>query len=128
MKNSITKILLLLSFFSLSSSADIIKNVSMLDKKNKCIYNDYYNSGGKFYYHYVSNDKTYSTSSKNYTNTIVTGYEYDTESNKCYPAPWLILGMNVTDFNFLMALIGVLFGFVFMASTIYLFLNVGREK
>jgi negative regulator of genetic competence, sporulation and motility len=127
MRKKMFLVLLLLSFSSISF-ADIISNVSLLDKKNRCIYNDYYNKDGKFYYHYVYNDKRYSTSSKNYTNSIVIGYVFDTNTSICSPQNWLILGMDVKEWHFLEALTGVLFGFTFMIFTIYLFVSVGKEK
>ena len=123
------KIFLLLLLLSSFLQAEIIHNVSLLDTKNKCIYNDYYNKGGKFYYRYLTSpDTERSTTSKKYTSYIISGYKYDTEEKVCSPEDWLVLGMDVKDWHFLEALTGLLFGFIFMIFTIYLFVNVGREK
>ena len=123
------KIFLLLLLLSSFLQSDIIHNVSLLDTKNKCIYNDYYNKGGKFYYRYLTSPDTQrSTTSKKYTSYIISGYKYDTEEKVCSPEDWLVLGMDVKDWHFLEALTGLLFGFIFMIFTIYLFVNVGREK
>ena len=123
------KIFLLLLLLSSFLTADIIHNVSLLDTKNKCIYNDYYNKGGKFYYRYLTSpDKNRSTTSKKYTSFIIPGYQYDTEEETCTPENWLILGMDVKDWHFLEALTGLLFGFTFMVFTIILFMQVGKER
>ena len=123
------KIFLLLLLLSSFLTADIIHNVSLLDTKNKCIYNDYYNKGGKFYYRYLTSPDTQrSTTSKKYTSFIIPGYQYDTEEETCTPENWLILGMDVKDWHFLEALTGLLFGFTFMVFTIILFMQVGKER
>jgi hypothetical protein len=122
------KILFSLFLFLNFLHADIVHNVSLLDAKNKCIYNNYYNSDGKFYYEYVDDNSTYSTSRDNYTATIFSGYQFDTNTSICSPENWLILGMDVKDWHFLEALTGLLFGFAFMIFTIYLFISVGKER
>ena len=124
MKKILFSLLLLSSFLN----ADILHNVSMLSYKNKCIYNDYYTKNGRFYYHYVSSDRKYSTTSKKYLPSVISSYQFDTNTSICSPEAWRILGMNIEDFNFLNALIGLLFGFVFMIFTIYLFVTVGGKR
>jgi len=124
MKKILFSLLLLSSFLN----ADILHNVSMLSYKNKCIYNNYYNKGGRFYYQFVDNNRSYSTSSKKYLPSVISSYKFDTNTSICSPEPWRILGMNIEDFNFLNALIGLLFGFVFMIFTIYLFVTVGGKR
>ena len=124
MKKYLFFILILSSFLN----ADIVHNVSMLSYKNKCIYNNYYNKDGKFYYEYVDNNKSYSTTSKRYLPSVVDGYKFDTNTSVCSPEAWRVLGMTIEDFNFLNALVGLLFGFVFMIFTIYLFVTVGGKR
>jgi len=124
MKKILFSLLLLSSFLN----ADIIHNVSMLSYKNKCIYNDYYTKRGRFYYHYVYSDRKYSTTSKKYLPSIIDGYQFDNNTSVCSPESWLILGMNVKDWHFLEALTGLLFGFVFMIFTIYIFTQVGTKR
>jgi len=116
---------LLLSF----SFADIISNVSLLSNKNKCIFNDYYYKDGRFYYRYLTSPNTWrSTSSVKYANYIFSGYKYDTDLKKCYPDDYLILGLDIKQFRFLEALTGLLFGFVFMFFSIYIFTIVGGKR
>jgi len=124
MKKILFSLLLLSSFLN----ADIVHNVSMLSYKNKCIYNNYYNKDGEFYYEYVDNNKSYSTSSRNYLPSLINGYKFDTNTFVCSPEAWRILGMTIEDYHFLNALIGLLFGFVFMIFTIYLFVTVGGKR
>jgi len=124
MKKYLFFILLLSSFLR----ADIVHNVSMLSYKNKCIYNNYYNKDGKFYYEFVDNNKSYSTTSKRYLPTLINGYKFDTNTSICSPEAWRVLGMTIEDYHFLNALVGLLFGFVFMIFTIYLFMTVGGKR
>ena len=123
------KLIFLLLFLSSFLNAEIIHDVLLLDEKNKCIYNDYYNESGFFKYRYLSSPDTLrSTTSKNYSLSLISGYQYDTDSKECKPEPWLMLGMDIKDWHFLNALVGLLFGFVFMIFTIYLFIQVGSRK
>ncbi len=123
------KILLISLLLSSFLSADILTNVSLLDTKNKCIFNDYYNKGGNFYYRYCTSKNTQrSTTTKKYTSYIIPGYQFDINTSVCSPQNWLILGMDVKDWHFLEALTGLLFGVVFMIFTIILFMQAGKEK
>ena len=124
MKKILFSLLLLSSFLN----ADIVHNVSMLSYKNKCIYNNYYNKDGEFYYEYVDNNKSYSTTSKRYLPSVLDGYKFDTNTSVCSPEAWRVLGMTIEDYHFLNALVGLLFGFVFMIFTIYLFMTVGGKR
>jgi len=122
---------LLFSFLLLSSflNADIVYNVSLLGTKNKCIFNDYYVKNGRFYYRYLTSPYTWrSTTSKKYNAYLTSGYQFDNNNSVCEPEHWLIAGMNVQDWHFLEALTGLLFGFVFMIFTIYLFVTVGGKR
>jgi len=122
------KLLFFILLFSSFLNADILHNVSMLSYKNKCIYNNYYNKGGRFYYQFVDNNKSYSTSSRNYLPSLINGYKFDTNTSVCSPEAWRILGMTIEDYHFLEALTGLLFGFTFMIFTIYLFVTVGGKR
>jgi len=123
------KILILLFLSTFPLYADIIQNVSFLGSKNKCIYNDFYAKNGSFHYRYLTSSNTWrSTTSKKYNIYISTGYQFDTNTSICSPESWLILGMDVKDWHFLEALTGLLFGFVFMIFTIYIFIQVGTKR
>ena len=121
-------IFFLLSSFFIIHADDIIHNVTLLDAKNACISNNYYNKKGKFYYHLLYKDKDYYTSSKKYSLTLIHGYAYDKNTSECYPEPWLVMNMKATDFHFLNALIGLLFGFFMLTVVSYLFMTVGGKK
>lgn len=116
------KILLLLMTFSSVSNADYL-----LDSKNICIL-DFYTKGNKFYYLKSKDEQWYSTTTKNYGSSVLIGYSYWNDVDECHPKDWLILGMDVKDFNFLMALIGVIFGGIFMFFTVEAFTKVGGKR
>ena len=125
MKKIFLFVLLLSSFLN----ADIVTNVSMLGTKNKCIYNDYYLKSGYFYYRYPTSSDTWrSTTTKKYPNFLINGYVFDTNTNKCYPNTWRVMGMSIEDFNFLNAFMGLLFGLFMLISVSYLFITVGGKK
>ena len=125
MKKILFSLLLLLSFLD----AQTITNVSLLDKKNKCIYNDYYNKSGKFYYRYLTSSNTWrSTTSTDYSLSIINGYQFDDNTSVCSPTAWRVMGMLITDYHFLNALIGLLFGFFMLVVVSYLFMTVGGKK
>ena len=125
MKKILFSLLLLSSFLN----AEIITNVSLLDTKNKCIYNDYYNKGGSFHYRYLTSNNTWrSTTSKKYSLSIINSYQFDTNTSICSPSAWRVMGMTITDYNFLNALIGLLFGFFMLVVVSYLFMTVGGKK
>jgi len=126
MKKIIFSLLLLSSF--LFAGDTYVHNISLLGYKNKCIYNNYYLNDGYFYYEYVDDNSTHKTSSKSYVSTIIEGYQFDVNTSICSPEPWVQLGITTQSYHFLNALIGLLFGFVFMIFTIYLFIKVGSKK
>jgi len=122
-------VLLLSSFFSLLTADDYIHNLSLLGKKSRCIHNDYYFKDNKFYYRYDKDKTTFhSTTYKTYYSSIVPGYKYDINTTECMPEDWVVMGMASTEYYSLLALTGLLFGFVFMVFSIYLFISVGKER
>jgi len=119
MKKSILLILLLSSF---------LKASFLLDKNSPVCIEDFYYSGSRLYYQRSDNLSWKSTSEDHTSDHIRIGYLWDADDSICKPKPWLILGMNATDWHFLEALTGLLFGFTFMITTIYLFIGVGGKK
>ena len=114
---------LLLLFFNLSYSA------MLLDQYNLCI--DEFEIRGQTLYVKTSNNSTwYSISEvgKNMVSDIIPGFKYDAENNKCLPDSYFVLGMDSTDYYFLMALIGLIFGGTFMYFTTKIFMNVGGKR
>ena len=128
------KMLLLLILFSSISQADIIRNMVFRENVNRCIYNDYYykydSDAGKhkFYYRYAGKTSFNSTTNTRNQRYLYDGFIYDTDTKECMPDDYLVLGMDLKDFNFLLGLMGVFFGFVFMLFTIELFMRVGGKK
>jgi len=119
MKKLLLLLLLLSSFLNASF---------LYDKKTPVCIEDWYQDG-KYIYYLQSSDNEWEHTSENYTiNNIHSGYYWDSDDEYCKPQNWLILGMDVKDWHFLEALTGLLFGFVFMVFTIYLFISVGKEK
>ena len=115
----------LLFFIFLLSS---LLNASMLlDKSYPICIEDYYVKGGKLYYLKSSNNIWGSTSSDKLVKEIHYGYTWDANNKKCIPDPVTVLGMDYKDFNFLLGLVGVLFGFTVLWFSIISFVNVGRR-
>ncbi|MBL1245058.1 MAG: hypothetical protein COA39_011870 [Sulfurimonas sp.] len=104
---------IILFIFSLSLNASIL-----LDKAYPICIEDYYIAGGTLYY-LRSVDNTWgSTTADKSVQEIYYGYDYNTSSGYCSPKSYNIdLGLSYFDFNFLMALSGVLFA----ALIFYLF-------
>ena len=97
----------------------------LLDKSYPVCIEDYYVQAGKLYYLKSSNNKWGSTSSDKLVKEIHAGYKF--EDGKCIPDPVTVLGMDYKDFNFLLGLVGVLFGFTVLWFSIISFVNVGRR-
>ncbi len=125
-------ILLLLIAFQSVSCATIEKNMILREDMNRCIYNDYYyditSSGKKFHYRYAGNTNFTSTTSTKKQRYLHIGFVYDTDTKVCKPDDWLVLGMDIKDFNFLLGLIGVIIGGIFMFFTVKIFMIVGGKR
>jgi len=100
----------------------------LYDKDSPLCIDDFYVKASKVYFLKSKTGNWSSTTEDNTVKNIYPGYIYDADNNLCKPANWFILGMDVKDWHFLEALTGLLFGFVFMVFTIYLFISVGKEK
>lgn len=117
------KILTFIIFLNISSL-----NASMLlGGVGYCI-EDFYIKGGSIYYLRSDNNTWYSSTSKTYYETIRPNYLYDSSVQQCKPNAAYILGMQETEYNFLLGLIGLIFGAVFMFFTTQIFLNVGGKR
>jgi len=119
MKKIILSILLLSSFLNASYLLD--KNTPV------CIENFYYKKS-RLYYELSSTGKWYSTTEDHQASNIHFGYEYDKQTKQCNPKEWLILGMDVKDWNFLLGLAGLFMGVIIMFYTIELFMKVGGKR
>ena len=100
----------------------------LMDKQTPVCIEDFYQNGNSIYFLQSSNNTWYSTT-ENYTvERIFSGYKYNPDNGNCEPEAFLLLGMDVKDFNFLLGLIGLIFGAVFMFFTTQIFMNVGGKR
>ncbi len=102
---------------SLSLNADYL-----LKNKNKCVIDFWYDQS-KGYVHYIYShnpDREYKSSSKTYV--FIPGYEYNSSAKTC-SLPDIVKKLSLTssDYNFLMALMGLLIGFAFLLSIVLIF-------
>lgn len=103
-------------------------NASMLyDGIDYCI-EDFYSKNGSFYYLRSDNNRWYSTTTDNQVVKIIPNFIYDANTQQCKPNAAYILGMQETEYNFLLGLIGLIFGAVFMFFTTQIFINVGGKR
>ena len=100
----------------------------LLDKNSPACIEDFYYKSSRIYYLDSKSGDWKSTSEDHTSDHIRVGYEWDADNEICKPKAWLILGMDVKDFHFLEALTGLLFGFVFLVGSIYLFVTVGGKR
>jgi len=99
----------------------------LLGAKNLCI-EDFYIKDNYFYYQRSDNNNFYSSEYTTYVSTIIPNFIYDSSTQKCSPNQAYILGMQETEYNFLLGLIGLIFGAVFMFFTTQIFMNVGGKR
>lgn len=103
-------------------------NASMLLGANSYCIEDFYIKAGSFYYLRSDNSTWYSTTTDTWTATVMPNYVYDSATQRCNPNMSYILGMQVTEYNFLLGLVGLIFGAVFMFFTTQIFMNVGGKR
>lgn len=105
-------------------------NASMLlDSKNICI-DDFYYTTNQFHY---LDSKTQSwfyfdSTNINLSKSIIPNFIYDSAMDKCSPNEAYILGMQYTEYNFLLGIVGLIFGAVFMFFTTQIFTTVGGRR
>jgi len=118
------KVIMFLLFLSVSSLSANTKITAYLDKKNCCI-DDYYTQNGKFYYLKSRTGQWNSTSYSNYSYTIIPYYIYDDSDDTCRPIISKVTGIDGYVYMSLMALAGLLFGFIILYFSISLFMKIG---
>ncbi|MBE0515514.1 hypothetical protein [Sulfurimonas sp.] len=105
-------------------------NASMLlDSKNICI-DDFYYTTNQFNY-LDSKTQTwfyFDSTNINLSKSIIPNFIYDIASDKCSPNSAFILGMQETEYNFLLGIVGLILGAVFMFFTIQIFITVGGRR
>ena len=116
------KTLLFLIFLNVSVNASML-----LDSNSYCI-EDFYVKAGSFYYLRSDNNTWYSTTTDNQVATIKPNFIYSASTQRCTPNAAFILGMQETEYNFLLGLVGLIFGAVFLFFTTQIFINVGGKR
>jgi len=111
-----------MSLLSFSSPA------SMLLGANSYCIEDFYIKTGSFYYLRSDNNTWYSTTNDTWSATVKPNYIYDSSTKQCNPNMSYILGMQETEFNFLLGFMGLIFGAVFMFFTTQIFISVGGKR
>ena len=114
-------LLLLISFLSVSHAS------FYSGKKDYCI-EDYYFQDGKFYYLKSRTGEWNSDTANGSGNKIVKNYIYNADDDTCRPDISKYYGMTEEQFNFLLALCGLIFGGVFLFFTVDAFVKVGGKK
>ncbi len=108
-------LILFIAFLSISNS-DVL-----YAKKKRCIHDDYYFANNKFYYTYSSNNRHASTTTFKVSD-LVFGYEY--KDNKCQKLQILRdLSLGYRDYQFLVALTGLLLGFTLFFFSLFIFVK-----
>lgn len=107
------KIIFSLLFVSSFLSADWMLNTSYI-----CV-NSYYvvPSSGTLYYTRSDTNATLSTTTKSLVDDLIDGYQWNKTTLRCEPIPPNNnIGLRNMDYNYLMALLGLLIGFAFLFS------------
>ncbi len=111
------KYLLLSSLFLITSSFSDILYV----KKKRCILDTYYFQNNNFHYTYSSSGSSYSTQ---YFKSKDLEYGYIYLNNKCQKIQILKdTHMTYHDYKFMIALTGLLLGFLIFTSVIFIFIK-----
>jgi len=100
----------------------------LLDKNYPLCIEDYYYKSGSIHY-LRSSDLTWRSTAEDHTlQRVHNAYSYDALTGQCNPIGLNEFGLTVEQFNFLLALTGLIFGAVFMFFTVDLFTKVGGKK
>lgn len=94
---------------------------------NICI-EDFYTKYATLYYQKSDNMTWYVTNSTNQVQYILPNFTFNNVTMECRPNASYILGMQETEYNFLLGLMGVIIGGVFMFFLVNAFISVGRGR
>lgn len=112
---------------SLILSINFLNASMLLDSKNICI-DDFYSISGSFYYLDSASQTWIAISTDNQVQTIFPNFIFDSATGQCKPNSAYILGMQETEYNFLLGIVGVILGAVFMFFTTQIFTTVGGRR
>ena len=103
-------------------------SASMLLGANSYCIEKFYTKSGSFYYLRSDNNTWYTTPTDTFTATVMPNYIYDPSTQQCNPNLSYILGMQETEYSFLLGFIGLVFGAVFMFFVVQIFISVGGKR
>ncbi|MGE4419744.1 MAG: hypothetical protein AB7D38_07900 [Sulfurimonas sp.] len=112
---------------SLLISINFLNASMLLDTYSTCI-EDYYAKNNIAYVQLSSNGSWYALTDDGHFSTIIPNYTYDVETGRCNPDVSLKLGLTTIQFNFLLGVVGLIFGAVFMFFIIQIFTMVGGRR
>ena len=116
------KILLLVITFSSVSNASMLYGA-----KNICI-EYYYIAWHQVVYMESGWNDLQANADLGTVSTIQPNYIFDVNTRECRPDLSTYMGVNPLQFNFLLGLIGIIFGAVFMFFTVDAFIKVGGKR
>ena len=120
------KILLLLFLSAFPLNASILYSA-----KNICI-EDYFINGNKEFCYKPSTSAVYDiwncTPATKQELSLIPNYTFYPNTWNCKPNTALYYGLEQSQFNFLLALSGLLIGLIILVTSLYLVLNVGGKR
>ncbi len=121
-----------MKFFQMLFFLILFQSVSsasyLLDTTNPLCIEDFYYKDSKLYFLDSKTNSLFFSTQANSSSLIKVGYVYDSLNDACKPDVNLILGMDIKDFNFLLGLMGVIIGGIFMFFTTQIFMVVGGKR
>jgi len=100
----------------------------LFDRSNPLCIEDFYILNNRIYYQ-SSSDNIWRNSGTNYqVQYIHPNYQYDSDTGRCNPNLSYILGMEETDFNFLLGLMGLIIGSTILYFIVGAFVTVGGKR
>lgn len=114
-------LVILVLIIQLSNAAYLYSN------RNKCVNDYWYDKSGTLYFVLSSDpDNVRSTTNKN--QTFITGYDYNASSKICQKKQ-ILQDLQITNeqYHYLLAMIGLLTGFLFLFFATYITIEVAKK-
>ncbi|MFA6197320.1 MAG: hypothetical protein WC656_11840 [Sulfurimonas sp.] len=104
------------TFFIFIIAFSSLQSAYLFENNNKCV-DDYYTNGGALFYK-VSGATVYTRiATSNLVSKMLDGYDYNATSLNCVISPKKItLGMDTTNYYFLLGLSGLIFSSIIFAT------------
>lgn len=116
------------SLFFIIIFSSVSQGAYVYEQTNDCV-DDFYINGKSLYYK-VSGTTVYTKiSTTKYVSSFIDGFDYNATSKNCeISQSKKILGIATKEYNFLLGLMGVIIGGIFMFFSIDAFIKVGGKK